>query len=61
MTNRIKVRAADLFARANAPAGLTNGFRISLGGFHSRLEFDQGVAAFEQVLLQLNHYQDVVI
>lgn len=55
------MRAADLFTRVNTSAGIVDGFRISLGGFNSRSEFEQGIDVFEQVLLQLNNYQDVII
>jgi len=61
IANSVKVRAADLFTRVNLSSEIINGFRISLGGFNSRSEFEQGVDAFEQILLQLNNYQDVVI
>lgn len=61
IANNIKVRAADLFCPANIQVPFANGFRISLGGFNSRQEFELGVDKFEQMLLQLNNYQDIVI
>ncbi|MCE0494774.1 aminotransferase-like domain-containing protein [Vibrio salinus] len=61
ITQGIKVRPADLFQPAHSAPPQEYGFRISLGGFHSRHDFDEGVAVFEQALMQLNQQQDVVI
>lgn len=73
ISNNIKVRAADLFQQSEQQVetqpssghfpynSSQHGYRISLGGFRTRHQFDLGIAAFEQALTKLNTDQDIVI
>ncbi|MGX9418215.1 aminotransferase-like domain-containing protein [Vibrio sp. WJH972] len=61
ISNRIKVRPADLFCSFNPQRPNQQGFRISLGGFTTRNQFEHGVDIFEEALQQLNDRQDVII
>jgi DNA-binding transcriptional MocR family regulator len=63
LSNNVKVRTADLFRH---PASSTttmdlNALRISLGGFNTRNDFEEGIAEFEGALEAFNNQQDVVI
>ncbi|ETI62562.1 GntR family transcriptional regulator [Marinomonas profundimaris] len=63
LSNNVKVRTADLFrhpASSTTTMGL-NALRISLGGFNTRSDFEEGIAEFEGALVQFNSQQDVVI
>lgn len=57
----IKVRPADLFRCPTVPLPPVNCFRVSLGGFNSRADFEKGLAMFEQALIQFNRQDDIVI
>lgn len=62
MSYNIKVRAADLFQYVTSQTPRANSFRVSLGGFTARCDFEQGIAMFERVLSELNNrQQDVII
>ncbi|MBJ7537492.1 PLP-dependent aminotransferase family protein [Marinomonas transparens] len=57
----IKVRPADLFRSPTVSLPSVNCFRVSLGGFNSRADFEKGLAMLEQALIQFNSQQDIVI
>ena len=63
LSKKIKVRTADLFRHSAAPSVFigSNALRVSLGGFNTRNDFEEGVKAFEKALEQFNNQQDVVI
>jgi DNA-binding transcriptional MocR family regulator len=63
LSKNVKARTADLFCHSSSPAisiGL-NALRISLGGFNTRNDFEEGVVEFENALMEFNNQQDVVI
>ncbi|MCW4628218.1 MULTISPECIES: PLP-dependent aminotransferase family protein [Marinomonas] len=60
-SKNIKVRTADLFRCPTASLPSINCFRVSLGGFNSRVDFEQGLSLFENALIQFNSQEDIVI
>jgi DNA-binding transcriptional MocR family regulator len=63
LSKNVKVRTADLFRHPSSSTTVIdlNALRISLGGFNTRNEFEEGIAEFENALGQFNNQQDVVI
>lgn len=63
LSKNVKARTADLFRHsASSPVSISsNALRISLGGFNTRNDFEEGVTEFESALVQFNNQQDVVI
>lgn len=63
LSKNVKVRTADLFRHTSSSSASIslNALRISLGGFNTRNEFEEGVTEFENALVQFNSQQDVVI
>ena len=61
LQQNIKVRTADLFTDQDQLQLVENGLRLSLGGFDSRQDFDQGLGVLEQAILAFTQVQDVVI
>lgn len=60
-SKNIKVRTADLFRCPTVSLPSVNCFRVSLGGFNSRVDFQQGLSIFENALTQFNSQEDIVI
>lgn len=63
LSKNVKVRTADLFRH---PSSSTisislNALRISLGGFNTRNEFEEGIRVFEKAFIEFNQQQDIVI
>lgn len=63
LSRNVKARTADLFRHSNSPSISIslNALRISLGGFNTRNEFEEGITEFESALEQFNNQQDIVI
>ncbi|MEP0073128.1 MAG: PLP-dependent aminotransferase family protein [Marinomonas sp.] len=63
LSKNVKVRTADLFRHPSSSTisiGL-NALRISLGGFNTRNQFEEGIRAFEKAFIEFNQQQDIVI
>ncbi|MFT2097563.1 PLP-dependent aminotransferase family protein [Marinomonas sp. 2405UD66-6] len=63
LSKNVKVRTADLFRHPSSSTvsiGL-NALRISLGGFNTRNEFEEGIRAFEKAFIEFSQQQDIVI
>lgn len=60
-SKNIKVRTADLFSHSSSTQQVTNGLRVSLGGFNTRADFDQGLVMLENAFVEFNNHQDVII
>jgi DNA-binding transcriptional MocR family regulator len=60
-SKNIKVRTADLFRCPTASLPSVNCFRVSLGGFNSRVDFENALSEFENALIQFNRQEDIVI
>jgi DNA-binding transcriptional MocR family regulator len=60
-SKNIRVRVADLFRSPTSSLPSANCLRISLGGFNTRVDFNEGLEKFEQALIEFNNQQDVVI
>lgn len=60
-SKNIKVRTADLFTHPSSSFTDMNGLRISLGGFNSRADFNEGLKVFEAAFVAFGQTHDVVI
>ena len=63
LSRNVKARTADLFCHSSSQAISIslNALRISLGGFNTRNEFEEGIAEFENALMAFSNQQDIVI